>query len=249
MYKLLIAEDEPLERLALRKLIERKYRNIELIIEATNGAEAVEKAKTYRPSIILMDIRMPELTGLEAQKRIIKFLTNTKTIIITAYNEFDYAQQAIRYGVTDYLLKPVRPEELYKSIDAAIESLQNTTSKWSAKDVAEDHTKDTLESALEYIEKNYLSSQLTLQTVSQLVHLNPQYFSRLFRKKMGMTFTEYITKLRIEKAKKLLSETNQPIYRIAVEVGFSDPAYFTKVFQKHENISPFKYRQEMLQNY
>lgn len=244
MYKLMIVEDEPLERLALRKIILKLFYNITIVEDAKNGTEAVEKAKMLRPDIILMDIRMPETTGLEAQERIIKVLPNVRTIILTAYSEFDYAQKAIKYGVIDYLLKPVRPDDLKKSIDYAIESLTINTPVRAQNKNDDIMNKDILEKVLNYIEQ-YYCSELTLHTVAEFVHLNPQYLSRYFKNKMGVTFTEFVAKLRIEKAKQLFLKTNYPIHRIATELGFSDPAYFNKVFKKYEKQSPYKYKQSL----
>lgn len=241
MYKLMIIDDEPLERFALRKIISNKYFNISIVEDAENGTEAVEKAKIYRPNIILMDIRMPEASGLEAQERIIKVLPHVKTIILSAYDEFEYAQEAIKYGVFDYLLKPVKTEDLISSIDSVIESLVKDNSSMGVQNDAI-HVENNLINLLNYIDQNYCA-ELKLNTVAEFVHLNPQYFSRYFKKEMGITFTEYITKLRIEKAKKLLVTTNFPIHRIASELGFSDPSYFNKVFLKYEKQPPYKYKQ------
>lgn len=242
MYKLLIVEDVPLERRALRKIVQGRYFNINILEDAKNGIEAIEQAKLYRPDIILMDIRIPEISGLEAQKRIVKILPNVKTIILTAYNEFDYAQEAIKCGVADYLLKPVRPEELVKAIDSAIVSLTKNISGISKGQSCASVDRDILKSVLNYIE-HYCCAEIKLKAVAEFVHLNPQYFSRYFKKEMGMTFTNYVMKLRVEKAKRLLADTNYPIYRIAAELGFSDPSYFNKVFVKYEKQPPYKYKQ------
>ncbi len=248
MYKLMITEDEPLERLALRKIVQKHFFNIMLLEDAKNGAEAVENARIFQPDIILMDIKMPELTGLEAQERIIKFLPNIKTIVLSAYGEFDYAQKAIKYGIIDYLLKPVRPNDLKKSIESAIESLNRNSTPQLTRNNHDPMQKEILlNNVLDCIEQHYCT-ELTLNTVAEIVHLNPQYLSRYFKNKMGITFTEYVAKLRIEKAKKLFIDTNYPIYRIATELGFSDQAYFNRVFKKYENQSPQKYRQFIKQN-
>lgn len=249
MYKLMIAEDEPLERLALRKIIQKNFFNIDVLEDAKNGTEAVENAKIFQPDIILMDIRMPELTGLEAQERITRILPNIKTIVLTAYGEFDYAQKAIKHGVFDYLLKPVRPDDLKRSIESAIESLgKKTAAQPSPRSNPDTTQKDALiNKVLTCIEQHYCA-ELTLNTVAEIVHLNPQYLSRYFKNKMGITFTKYVSKLRIEKAKKLFINTNYPIYRIATELGFSDQAYFNKVFKKYEKQSPQKYRKFIKQN-
>jgi YesN/AraC family two-component response regulator len=243
MFKLLIAEDEPLERMALRKIVNREFYNIDVIEDAKNGSEAIEKTKTYRPDIILMDIRMPETNGIEAQKKIIQFHPNVKSIILTAYSDFNYAQEAIKYGVADYLLKPAKPEDIKRAINKVIELIQMNPSLngHAHQENIEKCDQPILQNAIRFIEKNF-TKELKLKEIADLIHLNPQYFSRFFKKETGLTFTEYITKLRIGKAKRLLTDTDMPIYRVASEVGFSDAAYFSKVFLKYEHQSPFSYK-------
>ena len=242
MFNLLIAEDVPIERMALRKIIQRLYVNINILADAKNGVEAIEQARLYQPDIILMDIRMPEISGLEAQKRIMKFLPNIKTIILTAYSEFEYAQEAIKYGVSDFLLKPVRPEDLKDAIDSILLSLKKDTPAISKNKKNHSNETSILKNILYFIDQHFCS-EIKLNAVAEFAHLNPQYFSRYFKKEMGLTFTNYVMKLRIEKAKQLLNDTDYPIYRIATELGFSDPSYFNKVFLKYVKQPPYKYKQ------
>jgi YesN/AraC family two-component response regulator len=120
----MIVEDEPLERMALRKMIQRLFLDLEILEDAKNGEEAILKTKLLRPHILLMDIRMPEMNGLEAQKRIIQAFPAVKTIIFSAYSDFQYAQEAIKHGVVEYLLKPVPPEDLKNALNKAIAAIQ-----------------------------------------------------------------------------------------------------------------------------
>ena len=242
MYKLLIAEDEPLERKALKIILEREFYNIDIVEDAKNGDDAVNNAKLYKPDIILMDIKMPEKTGIDAQREIIKFLPNVKTILITAYGDFNYAQKAIKFGVFDYLLKPVKPSDLKSSIEKSIKAIEKIQSTKTANFSNNNLPEDMLKTVLNYIHSNY-NHQITLNDVAKFVHLNTQYFSRYFKNKTGTTFTQYITNIRIENAKKLLINTNMSISQIALQVGYSDPAYFSKVFVKCEQQSPYKYKQ------
>nr|WP_295970800.1 response regulator [uncultured Bacillus sp.] len=241
MYKLMIVEDEPLERAALRKIINRQLHNVDIIEDAKNGTEAIVKAKLHRPDIILMDIRMPETNGIEAQKKIIQFHPTVKSIILTAYSDFKYAQESIKYGVCDYLLKPAKPEEIKKAIDHVIEAIRIADSFTSQTKNTDPADQPVLLKAIRFIESNF-TKDLKLQEAADLVHLNPQYFSRLFKKETGLTFTEYVSKLRIGRAKRLLLDSELPIYRIASDLGFSDAAYFSKVFLKYEKQSPIAYR-------
>lgn len=245
MYKLLIAEDEPLERRALRIILGREFQNIEIVEDAKNGTDAVKNAKLYKPDLILMDIKMPDKTGIEAQEEIIEFLPKVKTIIITAYGDFNYAQKAIKHGVVDYLLKPVKPSDLRSSIEKALSTMERFPSIKAEEFNTADSTDDLITKAINYVHANY-NQPLTLKEAADLIHLNTQYFSRYFKRKTGSTFTQYITKIRIENAKKLLLNTDKPISQIALEVGYSDPTYFSKVFVKCETQSPYKYKQSMV---
>lgn len=243
----MIVEDEPLERKALRIILQREFFNVDIKEDSKNGLEAVLNAKIHKPDIILMDIKMPQKTGLEAQKDIIDFLPNVKTIIMTAYGEFNYAQEAIKYGVIDYLLKPVKPADLTFSVNKALKSIEKIDSLKITKLKSKEVPESTLKTILNYINNNY-NRQINLNIVAEFVHLNPQYLSRYFKQKIGMTFTQYITNLRIENAKKLLVNTDKSITQIAMEVGYVDVAYFSKVFFKNEKKSPYKFKMNYCSN-
>lgn len=240
MYKLLIADDEAFERKAMRFILKKSFANIDIVDEATTGEEAVALSKKHKPHIILMDIKMPEKSGLEAQRSIVQFLPGVKTIILTAYDNFSFAQNAIKLGVVDYILKPAKPKELNESINKIISLLkkENIGSNTSI-DVSSD--KNPILKAMKYINKNF-NKNITLEAVAEYIHLNPQYFSRYFKSNTGLNFTEYVSKTRIKEAKKLLSSTDKSISGISLDVGYIDPTYFTKVFTKYEGISPLKYR-------
>ncbi|QCX34871.1 response regulator [Caloramator sp. E03] len=235
----MIAEDEVLERKAINIIIKKYFDNIDIIEEAQNGIEAVEIARRIKPDIIIMDIRMPEKNGIEAQKTILKFNHNVKTIILTAYDEFQFAQAAIKLNVIDFLLKPAKPSEIVEAINKAITSIQFNENISSLEINA--MNKSLIQEAIDYIHKNY-SKNINLESVASFVHLNPQYFSRYFKANVGMTFIEYLSKLRIKKAKELLELTDKSISEISFEVGYIDPGYFSKVFSKFEGVTPNKFK-------
>ena len=237
MYKLLICEDESLERKALNLIIQNHYRNINIVGYATTGFEAIKLAHQHLPDIILMDIEMPQCNGLDAQKEILRFLPNVKTIIITAYNDFSYAQQSIKCGVIDFLLKPISPNDLYHCLDQVIDSIKKAG---STPDVQPEYT-DYIQKILDYIDYHFLDD-LNLSDVASEFNLNVKYLSRYFKQKMGTTFTDYIITLKIERSKNMLAYSDAPIYEIAADLNFNDASYFTKVFQKQEGISPSHYR-------
>ncbi|MBX4269697.1 response regulator transcription factor [Clostridium estertheticum] len=237
MHNLLIVEDENIERRALRYIIEDKLSCINICGEAKSGLEAIEMAKTSTPDIILMDVEMPELSGLEAQKEIIKFLPDVHTIILSAYDDFTFTQSAIRIKVIDYLLKPIRPNDLIESINRSI-SLINTQNDR----VISDSQDDTLiKEAMHYIDEHY-NTYISLQSIAAYVHLNPQYFSRYFKSKIGINFINYLSSFRVIKAKDLLLNTDKNITEISQNVGYVDSSYFSKVFLKSVGMSPNHFR-------
>jgi len=241
--KLMIVEDEPLERMALRKMIQRLAYDIEVVEDARNGEEAIRKVKLLRPQILLMDIRMPEKNGLEAQEQIIRSFPHMKTIILTAYSDFQYAREALQHGVIDYLLKPVPPQNLKTALDKAIGSLQQEVSAEPVVTAADKAEVDLIDNALKYIHQ-HIKKDINLADVAGHIHLNPQYFSRLFKSRTGANFTEYVSRQKIDRAKDLLKNTNMPVYRIAIDLGFSDAAYFSRVFFKFEHETPLQYKKK-----
>ncbi|MDU2064302.1 MAG: response regulator [Sporomusaceae bacterium] len=240
MHTVLICEDEELERLALRKMLERNYPTMQVLEEAKTGTEAIRKAKLYMPTLILMDIKMPEMSGLLAQKEILKFHPQIKTIIITAHDNFSYAHEAIKYKIYDYLLKPFSPAMLYSCIDKVL--LETTSGKRSFEEQSLEE-KSRIKEALSYIDEHYLDT-MQLSDVAERVGLSEKYFSRYFKMQTGYSFTDYLNLQRINRAKSLLLYTTVPIYKIAIDLNFSDSSYFIKVFQKHEKITPSQFRQK-----
>lgn len=112
MYRLLIADDEELVRRGLTALIEREAPATTVVGVAVDGLEALEMARRCNPDVVLTDIRMPGLDGLDLIARLRELAPPPRCIILSGYNEFDYARRAVGLGVADYLLKPVDPDEL-----------------------------------------------------------------------------------------------------------------------------------------
>lgn len=130
MIKLMIAEDERLERKALAFLIDKYFKDeIIIVCEATNGLDAIEKAKQFKPDLIMMDISMPIMDGLEAAKLIQNDCKHAEFVILTAYSNFSYAKEAIKLGINDYLLKPVSNEEFQKAIGKCVEIIHEKQKK------------------------------------------------------------------------------------------------------------------------
>lgn len=242
MYRLLIADDETLERQAMRLVLRKSFKNLDIVEDAKTGSEAILFAKKYNPHIIIMDIKMPEKNGLEAQEEISKFLPNVKTIILTAYDDFNFAQNAIKLGVKDYILKPAKPSEVKDSINKILFLLKKRDKNFTTLNNNKiDSDKNIIHTAIDFINKNF-NKNISLESAAEEVHLSPQYFSRYFKYNTGINFIDYLSKIRLKESKRLLTTTDKSIRNIALSVGYIDPAYFSKVFTKYEGLSPNKYR-------
>jgi YesN/AraC family two-component response regulator len=146
----MIIEDEVLERKALRFLVQKFFSDsIEVVGEASNGKIGVEKAILYKPDLILMDIRMPIMDGIEASRLIKSNRPETEFIIFTAYNDFEYAKQAINIGVNDYLLKPCPNEEFKEAINKVINKIEARNTKT----IESEQLKENYQKIIPYLEK------------------------------------------------------------------------------------------------
>ncbi|AQS57688.1 response regulator transcription factor [Desulforamulus ferrireducens] len=252
MSVVLIVEDELLELEFLKSVVVEELSPQDKVFTCQSGLQAVKLAKQYRPDIIVMDIHILEMDGLKTLQEIRKFLPQARVLIISAYSDFNYAQEAIRLRVEEYLLKPVKPAVFRQVFQRLLTTLATSPSQTEATpdeetDELKTDQKDLIEKAKQYIHDNF-KQKLPLQEVSSYVYLNPQYFSRIFKKEVGVTFIDYVNKLKIEHACKLLETTNYPAYRISSECGFTDPSYFNRVFVQHMKMTPKAYRRKHLGN-
>ncbi|WP_022820107.1 response regulator transcription factor [Fusobacterium russii] len=258
MYKLMIADDEPLIRRGIRQLIDLASLQIGKIYEATTGKEALELFEKFQPEIVLMDINMPKIDGLTAAKKMKNIAPETKVVIITGYNYFDYAQTAIKIGVEDYILKPISKKDVSELIVKLVSALQEERKDKEVEKVLEqiktiDIDRDIKKNNSKFliqniIEDNYTDSQFTLSALSEKLDLSSGYLSILFKKNFGIAFQDYLLQKRMEKAKLLLLTTELKNYEISEQVGFEDVNYFITKFKKYYQITPKQYRETVLKN-
>lgn len=246
MNVVLIVEDEVLEQEFLKTIVQEELSPEDKLLTCESGVQAIELAKQYQPNIIIIDVLIPELDGLSAIQEIKKFLSNACVTVLSACSDFSYAQKAIRLRVFEYLLKPVKPtvfKQIFrKMLDSAAEYPVPATEKTEEKNAKpKQYQQYFIEESLKYI-KEHFRETLTLQMVASKTFTNPKYFSRVFKKEMGVSFTEYVINLKIQYACRLLETTNYPAYRISIECGFSDPSYFNRVFSAQLNMTPQNYR-------
>lgn len=253
MHSILIVEDEELELEFIEAVIREELQPEDVLITAHTGAQAVQQAKKRHPDIIIMDIVLPEMDGLEAIAEIRKFAPETCISILSAYTDFRFAQRAISLRVFEYMLKPIKPSDfkvilkhMMETVEEGREHEKNSAPQLVAETIAKNsqtsaEQQSFVDESVRYIQKHF-KERLTLQMVASRVYMNAQYFSRVFKRETGVTFTEYVNTLKIQYACKLLETTNYPAYRISSECGFTDPSYFNRVFYAQMNMTPKKYK-------
>lgn len=231
---LLIADDENLELKVLEKTVKKHFVEELEIFASSNGRKASQICDEVKPDIALLDIEMPGMNGIELAKYIKEKYADCIIIFITAYDRFDYAIEAIHIKAFDYLLKPWKEERLFELINTAIEnvrSMQKTDSiVHSQKDVIKD-----------YIDRNY-KKDISAKDVAGILGYSDVYFSKVFKQLFDDNFINYLTKIRIDRAKVLLKDVSFNIKEIGKSVGYADSNYFTKVFKRSIGISPSEYR-------
>lgn len=252
MYHLIIADDEETIRNGLKSIVMKSNLGIKVEAMASDGKQTLEYVEKYQPELLLLDINMPILGGLDIIEKVREEAPLCKIIIISGYNDFSYAQKAVKYGVFDYLLKPVNIAALRTSLEKAIDEYQkrlwevNCLNQLSV-DRGED-SKNITKHALNYIRENYVSSDLSLALVAEKYNMSSSYLSRLIKQRSGLSFSDYLTKLRMEQAKQLLSsDQKHMIYEISSMVGYSSQHYFCRMFKEYTGVSPSDYRLTLLQ--
>ena len=231
---LLIADDENLELKVLEKTVKKHFVDELEIFASSNGRKASQICDEVKPDIALLDIEMPGMNGIELAKYIKEKYAECIIIFITAYDRFDYAIEAMHIKAFDYLLKPWKEERLCELINTAIEnvrSMQKTDSiVHSQKDVIKD-----------YIDRNY-KKDISAKDVAGILGYSDVYFSKVFKQLFDDNFINYLTKIRIDRAKVLLKDVSFNIKEVGKSVGYADSNYFTKVFKRSIGMSPSEYR-------
>lgn len=236
MKTLIVVEDEFRIRDGLSRLIQRLDMGVKVIGEAENGLEGLKMIQDMQPDIVITDIRMPKIEGLEMIRKAKEMNINCIFIILSGYAEFRYAQTAISYGVTDYLLKPITisdVKKLLKKLNPQEESVAECIEDYS----------NLVNLIMNSVKRDY-ATHISLSVYAEEYKVTPQYISMLFTKETGITFSSYVRKIRMEKAKELLLETDMKIYEVALAVGYPEQKYFSKVFKEYTGVSAKQFVQK-----
>ena len=256
MYKVVIADDERLIREGL-KYLDWEANGMTIVAEAKNGVEGMEIINSKTFDILLTDIRMPGVSGIELAKYLQETNEKAKTILLSGYGEFSYAKQAIVSGVFDYILKPSTPAEILAVTKRACEEIELERKERNklatlteelqgyknvmGNTIPIESEETEIQHILLYIYRHYMEP-LTLASLADYFHFNTVYLSTYIKKNTGRTFIEILTSIRMHQAAILLRTTRLKNAEVGAKVGISDERYFGQVFKKIYKTTPFEYK-------
>ncbi len=244
MLKVLIVDDEPLVRRGIVLGVDWSARGCVVVGEAANGEEGLAAVERYKPNLIITDVRMPRMDGIEMMNRLRSAGCRAHVIVLTAHSDFSYARSALQFGADDYLLKPFRDQELMAAIDKVRQKEQELTAL-TPQDTLPltkgDKSKYVLQ-ALEYIAGHYADQDISITTIAAHLGVSEGHLSHVFKKETSYTIISYLTQYRVHTAMKLLQDCRYKVYEVAEMVGYRDVAYFGSTFKKQVGMSPSEYQ-------
>lgn len=241
----IVVEDEKRIAKNIAKHIEQSNPHFKVTNIFSNGSDAWDYICTQPIQVVITDISMPVMDGIKLVKRIHESKKIIQCIILTGYADFSYAQSALRYGVTDYLLKPINSQELCQTLKkievtllAASDNMLTTTSENNYK------PEEIVALVKEYIQNHY-ADEITLNTLSKNLGFSSSYLTKVFNKVEGTTPSKFIRDYRMNIAKQLLQVPENSINSVSAAIGYSDPFHFSKSFKQTFGISPTEYRNSL----
>ncbi|MFC4600537.1 response regulator transcription factor [Cohnella hongkongensis] len=255
MLNLMIVDDEPIIHKGLINIIEKGSTPCSEIVCAYDGIEALEKMREFKPDLVITDIQMPEMNGLELIAEAKSRELCKRFILLTGFDHTEYLRKAIRCQVIDYLLKPINKTELYDVLaNVSIEIMDKASTRQPVWGSAEEKDSSLIrlennaplsrnvEKMIQYIHENY-ALDLSLDQIAEHVYLHPNYISSLFRKETGITFIHYLHLYRIQKAKQLMTKHQEmSLHQISEKVGYENVRHFFSIFKKYCGVTPGDYR-------
>lgn len=269
MYRVLLVDDEAIARTGLRSTFEWEKKGFQIVGEASNGQKAMKWIENNEVDILITDIAMPVMCGLELTRKTRELCPRVKVLLLSCHNDFHYVREGLRLGASDYLLKPTMEtedlEEVLEKMKVQIEKEKEFKNFQQAYQNAEKAVQPQLfhgsagagnleveeenrfhqrvvQTAMKFINAHY-TEIVSLQDAADHVSMSKNYFSELFKRVTGQNFIDYLIQLRLNRAKELLKTTTLKIYEVADISGFNDVKYFSKLFKKVENMCPAEYRE------
>ena len=262
MYRVILIDDEKLILEGLTKVVRWEDWNCEVVGTASDAKSGAELIRRLQPQILFTDIRMPGQDGLTMLAGLRSEFPDMQVTVLTGYRDFSYAQEAIRLGVTRFLLKPSKMDEIHEALTAMTERLEKENARrvpdagkpeantGEAETEADPETEAghagsfLVNQALGYMQKHY-AEKLTLQEVADACYVSQWHLSKLLNRYTGKSFYDILNGLRVEEAKKLLADPSLKVGEIGERVGYVDTAHFARVFKKFTDMSANEFRNSL----
>ena len=243
MYRVLIVEDEDIIRKGIAYTMDWVGMGCTIVGEAANGQEGIDKIKELQPDIVLADIMMPVMDGIEMIRKV-REIVSCKFVILTSYADFDYAKQAIDLDVSAYLMKPVDEEELKNSIAKIVLEIEKEH-KLSQIDkdtvfIKTEKENDYIRHILDETKERY-AEKISIETFSDELMVSASYLSRKFKESTGTSYLDFLNKYRVQQAVKLLETGKYKVYEVSDLTGFSDYKHFNTVFKRYTGCAPSEF--------
>ena len=249
MINLLIVDDEQIVIDMMKVIVNYVDFNIDYVYFANSMKEAQDIMKEKQIDIALCDIEMPGGSGLDLILWINEYYPNIIKIILTAHNEFEFAQRAVSLHCYSYMLKPATADMMAGLLPKAIKEVLSRRSDIKlrtlggdyAKTILSEEKRDVIEEVRQYIDQ-HINEELVVEKLAQMAYISQNHLTRSFKKRCGMTVIDYITEHRLTLAESMLRNSNKSVTMIADEVGYFDYVYFSKLFKRHYGMTPREYR-------
>lgn len=241
MYRVLLIDDENIIVEGLRRVVRWADYNCQVVGTACDAEEGTKLIRALHPHILFTDIRMPGRDGLSMVAALRSEYPDMQVAILTGYRDFAYAQEAIRLGVTRFLLKPSKMEEIKEALMVMTQRLDKQSTIQEEEEQSQTASSFIVNQALSFMEKNY-SQKLTLQAVADCCYVSQWHLSKLLNRYAEKSFYDILNAIRIQKAKELLTDPKLKIGEIGEMVGYADTAHFARTFKKLEGMSANEYR-------
>lgn len=240
MYKLIIVDDESKIRTGLAKHYPWSKLGFEIAGSFPNGKAALDYLGDHSVDVVLSDVRMPEMTGIELAQSIRERQMDTLVVFLSGYAEFEYARQALVHGVRNYILKPAKFDDIVSVFSVVKRELDAARGKPEPAEAGGGYYDKIIETVEAYVSGNMKDA--SLEGAAQKVNMSPNYLSKIFKERTGINFSDYLFEAKMKKSKELMADINLKIYHISSAIGYNNPKNFSRAFKQYHGISPREYR-------
>jgi len=253
MFKVMLVEDEPIIREGLKHYFDWNALQFQSILEASNGLEGLTLARQEKPELIITDIRMPLMNGLDMIETLREELPDSQFVILTGHNDFEYAQRAIKIGgITEYLVKPLQYDISLSAIERCLSTIKEKLKlkKYQTSEQAIDikpvldYDNNLFKKMEDYI-LEHIDQDISLPDLADRFFYNPSYLSRLFKQRLNKSYSQFHTEIRINYAKQCLSNPNNLVIDVCTMCGYKNYKHFVKTFKLVTSMTPTEYRKQL----